>query len=167
VSPYTITQDNAASVQIALDQRILDSSAKIGVHTTKSEETAFVSGSEIKSYLESTGVKLTVVDFSLASVYVTHLQDVENKCTPWAISDSYLFRQAVVRAVPNKPAIKQAKEKTIEGAELVGITIRKEDDFSAWYQQVLTKGDMLDYYDISGCYILKVLIHAPECSTHG
>lgn len=131
LSPYTITQENAASVQIALDQRILDSSAKIGVHTTKSEETAFVSGSEIKSYLESTGVKLTVVDFSLASV------------------------QAVVRAVPNKPAIKQAKEKTIEGAELVGITIRKEDDFSAWYQQVLTKGDMLDYYDISGCYILK------------
>ena len=63
--------------------------------------------------------------------------------------------------------MKQAKEKTIDGAELVGITIRKEDDFSAWYQQVLTKGDMLDYYDISGCYILKVLMHAPRCSTCG
>jgi prolyl-tRNA synthetase len=57
--------------------------------------------------------------------------------------------------VTSKPAIKQAP-KQIEGAELVGITIAKEDDFSGWYQQVLTKGDMLDYYDISGCYILKV-----------
>lgn len=27
--------------------------------------------------------------------------------------------------------------------------------FGDWYQQVLIKGDMLDYYDISGCYILK------------
>ena len=45
---------------------------------------------------------------------------------------------------------------TIEDAELIGITIPKEGDFSRWYQQVLTKGDMLDYYDVSGCYILKV-----------
>lgn len=39
---------------------------------------------------------------------------------------------------------------------LIGINATKEDDFPTWYQQVLTKGDMLDYYDVSGCYILKV-----------
>lgn len=39
---------------------------------------------------------------------------------------------------------------------LIGINANKEDDFPTWYQQVLTKGDMLDYYDVSGCYILKV-----------
>ena len=44
-----------------------------------------------------------------------------------------------------------------EGAALIGIDVAKEDDFSGWYAQVLTKGDMLDYYDISGCYILKVV----------
>lgn len=44
----------------------------------------------------------------------------------------------------------------MEGAALIGIDVAKEDDFSAWYAQVLTKGDMLDYYDISGCYIIKV-----------
>lgn len=51
---------------------------------------------------------------------------------------------------------KKAPKKKIEGAALIGIDVAKEDDFSGWYQQVLTKGDMLDYYDISGCYILKV-----------
>jgi prolyl-tRNA synthetase len=51
---------------------------------------------------------------------------------------------------------KQAAKKKIEGAALIGIDVAKEDDFSGWYQQVLTKGDMLDYYDVSGCYILKV-----------
>lgn len=54
-----------------------------------------------------------------------------------------------------KPTSKAAKKK-IEGAALIGIDVAKEEDFSGWYQQVLTKGDMLDYYDVSGCYILRV-----------
>ncbi len=55
-----------------------------------------------------------------------------------------------------KKAVNKMPKKKIEGAALIGIDVSKEEDFSAWYQQVLTKGDMLDYYDISGCYILKV-----------
>ncbi|GAA5851393.1 hypothetical protein JCM8547_004230 [Rhodosporidiobolus lusitaniae] len=38
----------------------------------------------------------------------------------------------------------------------LGLTVKKEQAvFGDWYQQVLIKGEMLDYYDISGCYILK------------
>jgi prolyl-tRNA synthetase len=47
------------------------------------------------------------------------------------------------------------KKKKMEGAALIGIDVSKDVDFSEWYQQVLLKGNMLDYYDISGCYILK------------
>ena len=57
-----------------------------------------------------------------------------------------------------KKAVSKAPKKKIEGAALIGIDVSKEEDFSGWYQQVLTKGDMLDYYDVSGCYILKVHI---------
>jgi hypothetical protein len=55
-------------------------------------------------------------------------------------------------AAKNKATAAAAK---IPEAELIGITVRKDGDFSDWYQQVLKKGDMLDYYDVSGCYILK------------
>lgn len=48
-----------------------------------------------------------------------------------------------------------APKKSNDGP-LISINATKEDDFPSWYQQVLTKGDMLDYYDVSGCYILKV-----------
>jgi hypothetical protein len=58
------------------------------------------------------------------------------------------------KAESKKPAAKAPKKKAEEDEKK--ITVRKEEDFPAWYQQVLTKGDMLDYYDISGCYILKV-----------
>ncbi|KAL7273694.1 ribose-phosphate pyrophosphokinase 1 [Rhizina undulata] len=132
VSPLSITKDNASAVQVAFDQRILDTPVKVAVHPSKSDVTIFVSGAEIKKYLEDTGVKLTVVDFGIAGV------------------------QAAAKAEVKKPAIKAPKvDAKIENAELIGVTTKKEVDFSGWYQQVLTKGDMLDYYDISGCYILK------------
>jgi len=60
------------------------------------------------------------------------------------------------RKAEAKKAVSKTPKKKIEGAALIGIDVSKEDDFPGWYQQVLTKGDMLDYYDVSGCYILKV-----------
>lgn len=37
----------------------------------------------------------------------------------------------------------------------LGITVKKSEDFSDWYSQVVTKSELIDYYDISGCYILR------------
>jgi prolyl-tRNA synthetase len=41
----------------------------------------------------------------------------------------------------------------------MGIEYKKDEDFPKWYQQVLTKSEMLDYYDVSGCYILRPLAY--------
>ncbi|KAF2750333.1 prolyl-tRNA synthetase [Sporormia fimetaria CBS 119925] len=57
---------------------------------------------------------------------------------------------------PKKAAKKpQQQKKKIEGAALIGIDVAKEDDLGEWYQQVVTKGQMISYYDVSGCYILE------------
>ncbi|KAJ5610973.1 ribose-phosphate pyrophosphokinase 1 [Penicillium lagena] len=55
----------------------------------------------------------------------------------------------------SKKATSKPAKKKIENAALIGIDASKSEDFPSWYQQVLTKGDMLDYYDVSGCFILK------------
>ncbi|KAL1957380.1 hypothetical protein VTO42DRAFT_6060 [Malbranchea cinnamomea] len=62
--------------------------------------------------------------------------------------------KGIGKAESKTPTTKAPKKK-IENAALIGIDVAKEDDFAAWYQQVLLKGDMLDYYDVSGCFILK------------
>lgn len=36
-----------------------------------------------------------------------------------------------------------------------GVTARKSEDFATWYTQVITRAEMIEYYDISGCYILR------------
>lgn len=32
---------------------------------------------------------------------------------------------------------------------------KKEENLSDWYSQVITKGEMIEYYDVSGCYIFR------------
>ena len=66
------------------------------------------------------------------------------------------FKTTMSQAKKSEGKKAGAKPKKIQGAALIGIDVSKEEDFSAWYSQVLTKGDFLDYYDVSGCYILKV-----------
>ena len=37
----------------------------------------------------------------------------------------------------------------------LGMEAKKEDNLADWYSQVITKAEMLEYYDVSGCYILR------------
>merc|ERR1719394_1957026 len=41
------------------------------------------------------------------------------------------------------------------GVTRLGLEAKKEDSLPDWYAQVLTKAEMLEYYDVSGCYILR------------
>ena len=37
----------------------------------------------------------------------------------------------------------------------LGLEAKKEENFPDWYSQVITKAEMIEYYDVSGCYILR------------
>ena len=59
-------------------------------------------------------------------------------------------------APAKKEAGKPKKEETKkEGQHELGIEYTRENNFSKWYSQVITKSEMIEYYDISGCYILR------------
>jgi len=59
--------------------------------------------------------------------------------------------------------IKEEKNVTLnKGVETTGeegtklkIMYEKTDRFSDWYTDVITKGELIEYYDVSGCYILR------------
>lgn len=36
----------------------------------------------------------------------------------------------------------------------LGITVSRTENFGEWYQQIVTKCQLIEYYDISGCYVL-------------
>uniref|UniRef100_A0A6B2E7J0 Bifunctional glutamate/proline--tRNA ligase n=1 Tax=Phlebotomus kandelakii TaxID=1109342 RepID=A0A6B2E7J0_9DIPT len=37
----------------------------------------------------------------------------------------------------------------------LGLEAKKEENLPEWYSQVITKGELIEYYDVSGCYILR------------
>lgn len=47
----------------------------------------------------------------------------------------------------------------IEGAALIGIDVAKEADLGDWYQQVITKGQMISYYDVSHGIAKEAITH--------
>ncbi|CAJ0566051.1 unnamed protein product, partial [Mesorhabditis spiculigera] len=53
---------------------------------------------------------------------------------------------------------KQAKLEEAKGdgkKSKLGIETKKDDNYSEWYSQVITKAEMIEYYDVSGCYVLR------------
>ncbi|BFZ12382.1 hypothetical protein BsWGS_15421 [Bradybaena similaris] len=42
----------------------------------------------------------------------------------------------------------------------LGLEATKEDNLSDWYSQLLTKSELIEYYDVSGCYILRPWAYA-------
>ncbi|KIM85742.1 hypothetical protein PILCRDRAFT_65955 [Piloderma croceum F 1598] len=133
LSPLALNKATFPKVLTVIDASIASSSSIFAVHALSSSETVFLSGKDIVSYLaslENDDVKVQEVDFE------------------------------TLKTDGGAPAqsSKQSKEKEsakIEGAVQVAVGVKKEVDFAAWYTNVLIKADMLDYYSVSGCYILK------------
>lgn len=44
----------------------------------------------------------------------------------------------------------QAKKST-----RLGLEVKKEENLAEWYSQIITKSEMIEYYDVSGCYVLR------------
>ncbi|KAI4469059.1 prolyl-trna synthetase [Holotrichia oblita] len=73
--------------------------------------------------------------------------------------------QKVKEAKPKQAKESASKAKTVEieasgdsglkKQTRLGLEAKKEENLSDWYSQVITKGELIEYYDVSGCYILR------------
>ncbi|KAK1441761.1 prolyl-tRNA synthetase [Babesia gibsoni] len=54
----------------------------------------------------------------------------------------------------NKPAAEAAQQVPAEKeGHILGVTVKKSVNFPEWYTQAIIRGGMVEYYDVSGCYI--------------
>lgn len=58
---------------------------------------------------------------------------------------------------PAKESQQQQKvsEMPEKGKTRLGLEATKEENLPEWYSQILTKSELIEYYDVSGCYILR------------
>ena len=158
MSPLVLNAETFSRVTTVVDVSLADAPVPLAVRALSSQKTLFLSGADICAYLrtlETADTKLHEVDFVALK-----------------------GEAAAGTATQSKPTDKKEKklekeDAKIEGAVQIAIGVKKEVDFAAWYTnvciyalvdvlhyivsppKVLIKADMLDYYSVSGCYILK------------
>lgn len=131
VSIANLHKDLAGKIKLLVDEQIINAGEQVLELSTESAK-ASLPANVIVEYLKSTGIELIVVDFSAEAA------------------------PAAPAPGAKKETVKKDKNTAkLEDAKLIGITVDKAKDFSSWYSQVCTKGEMMDYYDVSGCYILR------------
>ncbi|KAH9926737.1 prolyl-tRNA synthetase [Fomitopsis serialis] len=135
LSPLMLTAETYPKVATVLDASIASSSSLFAVRARSSTTTLFLSGKDILTYLRT----LETQDAPLQEI---DLEALKVDAAP----------AGQVKATPVK---KEKDDAKIEGAVQIAIGIKKEVDFAAWYTNVLIKADMMDYYNVSGCYILR------------
>ncbi|RWS15020.1 bifunctional glutamate/proline--tRNA ligase-like protein, partial [Dinothrombium tinctorium] len=74
------------------------------------------------------------------------------------------------KAKETKTPEKELRSKKIESAKLnekkeekqgakkqtrLGLEVKKSENLADWYTEVITKAELIEYYDVSGCYILR------------
>ncbi|XP_045124426.1 bifunctional glutamate/proline--tRNA ligase-like [Portunus trituberculatus] len=62
-------------------------------------------------------------------------------------------RASPAKTTPAKTA--KVEEGGAKKQTRLGLEARKEENLADWYSQVITKAEMIEYYNVSGCYILR------------
>eukprot|EP00252_Welwitschia_mirabilis_P009001 TRINITY_DN2126_c0_g1_i2.p1 TRINITY_DN2126_c0_g1~~TRINITY_DN2126_c0_g1_i2.p1 ORF type:complete len:556 (-),score=134.52 TRINITY_DN2126_c0_g1_i2:88-1755(-) len=48
-----------------------------------------------------------------------------------------------------------AKKKEVKKDTGLGLSVKKNENFGEWYSEVVVNGELIEYYEVSGCYIIR------------
>merc|ERR1740130_1847726 len=151
VSPLAAINDTEHKVTIVLDAS-MDCAKPVLVHPCTNQASSQIAFADLKAFLEGLGSTVTVVDFGGAAPAAAPAAGKakakkEPKAKPAKKEKGGKQKQ--------QPKAKAKKEKGGKGNNEDGLTATKSDNFALWYKQVVEKSEMIEYYNISGCYILR------------
>ena len=103
-------------------------------------------------------VKKVIVDKQLeGESYLTFPPQTNTCMLELTAEDTFKFLRTHNIAFEFMPlgeaAAEEPQRSEAEGKQ--GIEHKKAENFGEWYSQVITRSDLIEYYDISGCYVLR------------
>ena len=141
VSPLAVMNDTAGDVKLVLDKELM-AAAKLGVHPMRNDATVTITPADLTKFVAHFKHEPIVVDFGSAPAAAAPAPPKGDK-----------------PAKPAKPAAKPKEAPADSGkkanADAKGLEYTKAGNFPSWYSQVILKSEMIEFYDISGCYILR------------
>ena len=140
---FAIVNDEEKKCKVIIDQKLMNAEF-VSFHPMDNSGSTAISPASILKIKELTGRDdslFEVLDFSTIVIPDAPVEEKKNDGAKKGDKGA------------NKKAQEQAQK--TEGSHELSIQYKKEVNFSKWYQEIITKSEMIDYYDISGCYILR------------
>lgn len=147
VGPLSILNNTAKDVTVVLDEGLFaDNIKKIHSHPLTNDVSTAVSPVDLKKYFEALGIEPAIVSFSTKSDQGGKAPANRPPQTKTAKGEQQ------TNAGKQKGGDKKATKK---GETLLALQWKKDENFPQWYSDVIVLSEMIAYYDISGCYILR------------
>ena len=148
-SLLNLSKEQKSEVHFHLDKNLVENYKTIGIPPMNSSSTCWLKPDDLKKLLEKNGITVNITDFSVKE----EEKNEEKK------QEKQEKKEKKEKKEDKKKEKKDKKEKKEENPDedisSLGIQSKKEESFSDWYSECITKSEMIDYYDISGCYILR------------
>lgn len=136
VNPFALQNDTEKQIKSVIFDQKLENCEYLSFHPQDNKSTLELKQDCVKSFLTSIGRTFEFKNFEVEEAPVA-----EEK------------KPAEAKKADKKTDAPQADDNKYETK--LKLEFKKVENFAGWYSQIITKADLLDYYDISGCYILK------------
>ena len=137
-SLLNLSPEQKKEVNFHLDKNLMDNYKTVGIPPMNSSSTCWLKPQDLKNLLEKNGITVNITDFTIKEEEKKEEKKPEKK-----------------KEKKEKKQEKKKEENQDEDISALGIQYKKEENFSDWYSECITKSEMIDYYEISGCYILR------------
>lgn len=150
VGPLSIVNDESKEVVLVLDKALFDDFEFIHSHPLRNDASVKLTPATLKEYLSKVGVEPVIVDFSSEGEGGGDSGGKAPANRPPEAKKGPKEMQPKQQQQPN-----QNKKTNKKGETLLALQWKKVENFAMWYSDVIVLSEMISYYDISGCYILR------------
>eukprot|EP00475_Leptophrys_vorax_P031188 TRINITY_DN4716_c0_g1_i1.p1 TRINITY_DN4716_c0_g1~~TRINITY_DN4716_c0_g1_i1.p1 ORF type:complete len:619 (-),score=173.39 TRINITY_DN4716_c0_g1_i1:551-2260(-) len=151
VTPLAVVNDKEHKVEVVISTE-LDAAEIIYIHPMTNTATMACNPADLKRYLEFAGATVSVKDVGVSDGAPAAAPAHKAKKSGAAAPAKGPGPAAAATAVSGD---EEYRDEVKSREEMLGIEASKFKDFSKWYNQVVFRSEMIDYYDVSGCYILR------------
>jgi len=138
VGPLCIVNDESKEVNLVIDKALLDGTYDyIHSHPLRNDASVKMKPTALEEFFKKVGIEPAVVDFSESGA---------------ASQPAPSSNDTASKKKPKKQAKSNQNEK---GKTKLALQYKKAENFPMWYSNVIVLSEMISYYDISGCYILR------------
>ena len=149
VGPLSIINNTDKDVTLVLDEGLFADDVKlIHSHPLTNDASTALTPADLKKYVEAAGVEPVILPFGTKDENAAAGKAPATR-PPQSKTPKGQQQQ------PKKAAKNKDKKTAKKGDTLLALQWKKTENFAMWYSDVIVLSEMISYYDISGCYILR------------